>query len=155
MTGSSEPGGPKVVPSPIFVTNSGLHPSAISVTSLVSSAAVERSDLASLLGTGTAHCLDGYYASSFASEHVLSPPIVNRFSVPQHAGEEVVGLDVHIDTSTNGRATVYDYDVIIIGAGRVEIALGAQQDDEPFPSAALSRMLNAMEARAAAVAGAN
>lgn len=153
ITGNAEPGGPKVWPSGIFVMNSGLHPSAITVTSLVSAATVERSDLALLLAPGTAHCLDNYYASSFASEHITSAPLVSRFNVPQHAGEEVIGIDVHIGITQKGRPSVYDYDVVVIGAGRLEIALGAQQDAEPFPNSALDQAVTAIETRAAVAAG--
>jgi hypothetical protein len=153
ITGGAEPGGPKVWPSNIFVMNAGLRPSAISVTSLVSTAAVEEADLAKMLQTGTSHCLDDYYLSNFVGEHVTSTPLVNRFNVPQHAGEEVVGLDVHIGITQSGRPSVYDYDVVIIGAGRLEIAIGAQQDNEPFPSATLDPALQAIETRAAVAAG--
>jgi hypothetical protein len=152
MTGSTEPGGPKVFPSGIYVMNSGLHPSAISVASLVGSAAIERSDLSALLQPGTARCLDDYYASSFSSEHETSA-LVNRFSVPQHAGEQVIGLDVHIGITQNGRPSVYDWDVVVIGAGRLEIDLGAQQDNEPFPGSALDGAVRSIEARAAVAAG--
>lgn len=153
ITGNAEPGGPKVLPSGIFVMNSGLQPSAISLTSLVSSAGVEQTDLAKLLQPGTAPCLDKYYASSFASEHITSAPLVNRFNVPQHAGEEVIGLDVHVGITQKGRPSVYDYDVVVIGAGRLEIALGAQQDGEPFPNSALDGAVQKMETRAAVAAG--
>jgi hypothetical protein len=153
ITGSGEPGGPRVWPSDIYDSNSTLHPSAISVASLVSSATVEQSDLAILLQPGTSYCLDRYYASSFASEHVTSAPLVNRFNVVQHAGEEVIGLYVHIGITQNGRPSVYDYDVVVIGAGRLEIALGAQQSGEPFPSSTLDRAVQAIEARAAVAAG--
>ena len=152
MTGSTEPGGPKVFPSGIYVMKSGLHPSAISVASLVGSAAIERSDLSALLQPGTARCLDDYYASSFASEHETSA-LVNRFSVPQHAGEQVIGLDVHIGITQNGRPSVYDWDVVVIGAGRLEIDLGAQQDNEPFPGSALDGAVRSIETRAAVAAG--
>ncbi len=153
ITGGTEPGGPKVWPSSIFVLNSGLRPSAISVMSLVSNAGVERSDLAALLKPGIAHCLDNFYDASYSSEHISIPPTVNRFSVPEHAGEQVIALDVHIGITSNGHQTVYDYDVVLIGAGRLEIALGAQQNNEPFPNATLDRVAESMEARAAAVAG--
>jgi len=43
----------------------------------------------------------------------------------------------------------------VIGAGRVEIALGGQQNDEPFPNATLDHVVESMEARAARVAGAH
>ena len=153
ITGSAEPKGPQVWPSDIFVMNSGLHPSAISVTSLVGAATTEQSDLAHLLEPGTSHCLDNYYASNFVGEHVTSAPVVNRFNVPQHAGEEVIGLDVHIGITQSGRPSVYDYDVVIIGAGRLEIALGAQQDNEPFPASTLDPALQTIETRAAVAAG--
>ncbi|MGO9340951.1 MAG: hypothetical protein ACLP6E_00320 [Acidimicrobiales bacterium] len=153
LTGGAQPGGPQVIPSPIFVLNSGLHPSAISVTSIVADAAVERSDLGALLRPGIAHCLDNYYDSSFSSEHISTPPTVNRFTVPAYQGEQVIGLDVHIGITSNGRQAVYDYDVVVIGAGRIEIALGAQQNDEPFPNATLDHVVETMEARAATVAG--
>ncbi len=153
LTGATQAGGPRVWPSPIFVTNSGLHPSAISVMSMVANAGVERADLSTLVKPGVAHCLDSYYASSFSSEHVSTPPVVNRFSVPGHAGEQVIALDVHIDIVSNGRPAVYDYDVVVIGAGRLEIALGAQQNDEPFSNATLDHVVEAMETRAAVVAG--
>jgi hypothetical protein len=152
MTGSTEPGGPKVFPSGIYVMKSGLHPSAISVASLVGSAAIERSDLSALLQPGTARCLDAYYASSFSSEHETSA-LVNRFTVPQHAGEQVIGLDVHIGITQNGHPSVFDWDVVVIGAGRLEIDLGAQQDNEPFPSSALDGAVQSIEARAAVAAG--
>ena len=153
ITGSAEPGGPQVWPSDIFVMNSGLRPSAISVTSLVSTASVERADLAKMLQIGTSHCLDAYYLSNFVGEHITSAPVVNRFNVPQHAGEEVVGLDVHIGITQSGHASVYDYDVVIIGAGRIEIALGAQQDNEPFPNATLDPAVQTIETHAAVAAG--
>jgi hypothetical protein len=153
ITGEGEPGGPQVWPSNIYVMNSGLHPSAISVASLVSSATVEQSDLAALLRPGTSHCLDNYYASSFASDHITEAPRVNLFDVPGHAGEEVIGLDVHIGITQKGSPPVYDYDVVVIGAGRLEIALGAQQDNEPFPGSVLDQAVQDMEARAAVAAG--
>ncbi len=153
FTGGAQRGGPQVIPSLIYVLKAGLHPTAISVTSLVENAAVEQSDLAAMLKPGIAHCLDNYYGSSFASEHISIPPVVNRFTVPEHPGEQAIGLDVHIGITSSGRQAVYDYDVVIIGAGRIEIALGAQQNDEPFPNATLDHIVESMEARAAAVAG--
>jgi hypothetical protein len=153
LTGGAQRGGPQVIPSSIFVLNSGLRPTAISVTSVVATAAVEQTDLAALLKPGMAHCLDNYYDSSFSTEHISIPPVVNRFTVPEHPGEQAIGLDVHIGITSNGRQAVYDYDVVIIGAGRIEIALGAQQNDEPFPNATLDHVVESMEARAAAVAG--
>lgn len=153
ITGSAEPSGPQVWPSDIFVMNSGMHPSAISVTSLVKTPAAEQGDLARLLEPGTSHCLDNYYASNFVGEHITSAPVVNRFNVPQHAGEQVIGLDVHIGITQSGRASVYDYDVVIIGAGRLEIALGAQQDNEPFPASTLDPAVQTIETRAAVAAG--
>jgi hypothetical protein len=155
LTGGTQPGGPKVLPSPIYVLNSGFHPSAISVTSLVANAGVERSDLSALLRPGIAHCLDSYYDSSFSSEHISTAPKVNRFSIPGYPGEQVIALDVHIGITSNGHPAVYDYDVVVIGAGRVEIALGGQQNDEPFPNATLDHVVESMEARAARVAGAH
>jgi hypothetical protein len=153
VTGKTESGGPTVWPSRIFVTNSPFNPSAVSVSTLVQSTAVEQADLAALLKLGSAHCFDVYYSTSFASEHIVSAPLVNQFRVPQHAGEEVIGLDVHIGILLYGRPAVYDYDVVVIGAGRLEVALGAQQDDEPFPESTLNPALEAIEARAASVAG--
>jgi len=144
-----------VLPSPIFVLKSGFHPSAISVTSLVANAGVERADLSALLKPGIEHCLDSYYDSSFSSEHITTAPTVNRFTIPEHAGEQVIALDVHIGITSNGHPAVYDYDVVVIGAGRIEIALGGQQNDEPFPNAALDHVVESMEGRAAAVAGAH
>jgi hypothetical protein len=155
LTGGTQPGGPKVLPSPIFVLKSGFHPSAISVTSLVANAGVERADLSALLKPGIEHCLDSYYDSSFSSEHITTAPTVNRFTIPEHAGEQVIALDVHIGITSNGHPAVYDYDVVVIGAGRIEIALGGQQNDEPFPNAALDHVVESMEGRAAAVAGAH
>ena len=112
-------------------------------------------------GPTSAHCSSrashtastSYYDSSFASEHISTPPSVNRFSVPGHTGEQVIGLDVHIGITSNGHPAVYDYDVVVIGAGRLEISLGAQQNNEPFPNATLDHIVSAMETRAAAVAG--
>jgi hypothetical protein len=155
LTGATQPGGPHVYPSPIFVTSTGLRPSAISVASVVANVTTERSDLAARFKEGIAHCLDSYYDSSFSAEHISAPPTVNRFTVPEHAGEQVIGIDVHIGITTNGRPAVYDYDVVVIGAGRIEIALGGQQNDEPFPNAALDHVVESMEARAATVAGAH
>jgi hypothetical protein len=153
VTGKTEPGGPKVWPSAIFVTTNQFNPSAISVSTLVANVATEQSDLAALLRLGTAHCFDQYYQTSFASEHIISAPLVSQFRVPQHAGEEVIGLDVHVGISLNGRPAVYDYDLVVIGAGRLEVALGAQEDDEPFPGSVLDPVVQAMEAQAASVAG--
>ena len=153
LTGATQPGGPHVYPSPIFVTTSGLHPSAISVASVVNDATTERTDLASLFKAGIAHCLDVYYDSSYSAEHISTPPRVNRFTVPEHAGEQVIGLDVHIGITTNGHPAVYDYDVVVIGAGRIEISLGAQQNNEPFSNSTLDQVVVAMEKRAAQVAG--
>jgi hypothetical protein len=48
---------------------------------------------------------------------------------------------------------VFDWDVVVIGAGRLEIDLGAQQDNEPFPSSALDGAVQSIEARAAVAAG--
>ena len=153
LTGGTQPGGPHVYPSPIFVTSSGLHPSAISVASVVANATIERTDLAALFKAGISHCLDAYYDSSFSAEHISTPPRVNRFSVPEHSGEQVIGLDVHIGIATNGHPAVYDYDVVVIGAGRIEISLGAQQNNEPFSNSTLDQVVQAMESRAAQVAG--
>jgi hypothetical protein len=153
VTGKTEPGGPSVWPSRIFVTKSRFNPSAVSVSSLASSTATEQGALAALLKPGSAHCFDVYYQTSFASEHITSAPLVNQFRVPQHAGEEVIGLDVHIGILLFGQPAVYDYDVVVIGAGRLEVAIGAQEDDEPFPEAVLNPAVQAIEARAASVAG--
>lgn len=153
LTGKTEPGGPQIWPSPTYVLNSGFHPSAISVAALADSPSAERSTLSSLFGQGTFHCLSEYYAASFASEHVTGTPVVSRFSVPQHDGEQIIGLDVHIGTSQDGHRSVYDYDVVVIGAGRLEIALGAQQDFEPFSQTTLARALQGVEARAVVAAG--
>ncbi|MFZ0667000.1 MAG: hypothetical protein WAM97_14705 [Acidimicrobiales bacterium] len=149
ITGATEPGGTQVWPSQSFNMNAGLKPSAISVTSLESSVGIEQADLSAFVAPGVARCLDDYYASNFAADHITSAPIVNRFAVPQHAGEEVIGLDVHIGISPGGRPQVYDYDVVIIGSGRLEIALGAQQNNEPFPIATLDQSLQGIESRAA------
>jgi hypothetical protein len=119
----------------------------------VTSSSVEQGDLAALSATGVAHCFDEYYASSFAGDHITTAPVVNRFSVPQHSGEEVIGLDVHMGISEGGKPAVYDYDVVVIGAGRLEVSLGLQQDDEPFPSATLAQALEAVETRVAVAAG--
>jgi hypothetical protein len=153
LTGKTEPGGPTVWPSRIFVTSSQFKPSAVSVSTLAASAATEQADLAALLKPGSSHCFDDYYSTSFASEHIISAPLVNQFLVPQHSGEEVIGLDVHIGILLFGRPAVYDYDVVVIGAGRLEIAIGAQQDNEPFPEMALKSAVQAIEARAASDAG--
>ena len=153
ITGTTEPGGPVVWPSRSFEADTGFHPSAISLTSLVASTADEQADLAALLQPGVAHCLDEYYKSSFAGLHPTTAPNVNQFTVPTHAGEEVIGLDVHVGILLDGKPAVYDYDLVVIGAGRLEMAIGAQQDNDPFPNTTLFQALQTMEARAAVAAG--
>ncbi len=121
LTGaSSEYNEPKVFDSDLFTEPGG--PSASSTVVQVSSASVERSDLARYSSLALSPCLSLWKQAPFLD--VPQAPVYDAFVAPRVAGVQAIGFHFRYQLGGSGSPTTQFYgDLIVAGSGRLEGAI--------------------------------
>jgi hypothetical protein len=151
LSGVTEAGGPPVVSSKWFTSAGGQGFE--SATVLTGSVSTEESDLSAFSTPHAASCLQGWFASlDAAGDQIIGVPAVQPLHVAVAAGEHGVGFHVSVSTRSEGTQTTLDEDFIILGGGRVEVALVGEAVGSKVDSSVVSSELGGLEHRLQGVA---
>jgi hypothetical protein len=153
LIGTSQPGGPPVYSSGWIAAPGTTRAGFESAVVLTPTAATQESDLAALDSTGTARCLQGWFASlDTAGDAIFGVPTVAPWSVSPVAGERAAGFAVSVTTRSGGpMVNVYE-DLVFLGAGRVEIGLVGESIGNPVSGSLEAFELSGLESRLRTVA---
>jgi hypothetical protein len=124
-----------------------------SAVALLATVPDEVSALSKLTSVSAASCLQGWFASlDVAQDQIVDAPQLTAIHVTAVAGERCVGFRLKIVTrSGNTQASVQE-DLIVLGAGRVEVVLLGEAVGAQINSATESSVLSGVEQRLQIVA---
>ena len=152
LSGTTEPGGPHVEPSGWFTSQDG-SAGIESYVVVANSAATQQSDVAAIMANGTQSCLQGWFASlDQAGDQIVGVPTVVRVPVAALAGERASGFSATVVTRVDGTKVQVNEELVVLGAGRVEVGLVSESTAAPPPAQSVeSSELSGLEHRLKAV----
>jgi hypothetical protein len=159
VTGTTAPSGQTVVSSrwatdaPRVSTASTGFTGFESAVVLMSSESIARSDVDALDGSKAPSCLQGWFASLDESgDQIVGVPLISRFSPSVGSGEIGAGFHVSIVTGSTASPRPVDEDLVIVSAGRIEVALVGQALNGKVSSAVEASLISGISNRLAAEA---
>jgi hypothetical protein len=156
VTGTNAPSGPSVISS-AWATNA-VHGSTgltgfESAVVLTGSELVARSDLGGLDTSRSTPCLQGWFASLDQSgDQIVGVPSISRFSPTVGAGELTAGFHISIVTGSTSAPRPVNEDILVISAGRIEVALFGQTLSGRVSSSIEASLISGISNRLAAEA---
>jgi hypothetical protein len=152
LVGAGQPGGPAVYSSG-WITHSSPDTGFESSVELNRSVVTQQSDIATFDGSGAASCLQGWFASLDVShDAIVGVPSVKPLDVSAVAGESAAGFSVSVSARSGGTLENVDEQLIVLGAGKVEVGL-ASESIGAFVSPALEAIeVTGLESRMRSVA---
>jgi hypothetical protein len=152
LVGTSQPGGPTVYPSG-WITQASPNAGFESSVELNRSSSTEQSDVAALGGSGAASCLQGWFASLDVSDDaIVGVPTVKAIDVSRGAGESAAGFSVSVSARSGGTLKEVDEQLVVLGAGRVEVGLVSESTGVPVSPTLEAAELTGLEGRLRTVA---
>ncbi len=150
-TGATQPGGPRVDSSGWFVSPSGAS-AFESYVVLTNAPATEESDVAALTGNRAGSCMRGWFASPDQSgDQNVGVPTVSSVAVQAISGERAVGFRAAAVTRIKGAEVQVNEELVVLGAGRVEVALVGESIGEQVMSTVESSQVHGLEHRLGSV----
>ncbi len=115
---------------------------------LTQAVTTEESDLAVLSRNRTDSCLQGWFASLDQSgDQIVGVPTVSSVAMPTVAGERAVGFRADVVTRINGADVQVNMELVVLGAGRIEVGLVSESTGSQLAPSADSSELNGLEHR--------
>jgi hypothetical protein len=146
VTGTTQPQGPPLVPS-LWMT-SGSTAGFFSQVALNQSASTVQSDMTALDKRDAASCLRGWFASlDLSGDRIVGVPTVVGFTPAVVAGERVSAFGVSVTESSGGATESVDEDLVILGAGRIEVAVVGEAVGESVDAPVEASLLSGVENR--------
>jgi hypothetical protein len=159
VTGATTPSGQSVVSSswatnaPRVSTGSTGFTGFESAVVLASSESIARSDVDALDGSKAPSCLQGWFASLDQSgDQIVGVPLISRFSPSVGAGETSAGFHISIVIGSIASPRPVDEDLLIVSAGRIEVALVGQALNGKVSSSVEASLMSGISNRLAAEA---
>ena len=137
LVGATQPGGPSVYTSG-WITRDSPSTGIESSVELNQSVVTQQSDIATLDGSGATSCLQGWFGS---------------LDVSAEAGESAAGFSVSVSARSGGTLKNVDEQLIVLGAGRVEVGLVSESIGAFVSPALEATEVTALENRLRTVAG--
>ena len=153
LVGATQPGGPSVYTSG-WITRDSPSTGIESSVELNQSVVTQQSDIATLDGSGATSCLQGWFASLDVSDDaIVGVPSVKALDVSAEAGESAAGFSVSVSARSGGTLKNVDEQLIVLGAGRVEVGLVSESIGAFVSPALEATEVTALENRLRTVAG--
>ena len=148
VSGTTEPGGPQVASSGWFASPIGSASAFESYVVLTRAVTTEQSDVAALTARPGSSCMQGWFASLDQSgDQIVGVPIVSAVPIAVMSGERAVGFSAAVVTRINGAEVQVNEELVVLGAGRVEVGLVSESKAALMPSSVESSQLNGLEHR--------
>jgi hypothetical protein len=159
VTGTTTASGPSVLSSnwvtdePQVSTGSPGFTGFESAVVLTSSESVARSDVDALDDPKAPSCLQGWFASLDESgDQIIGVPLTSRFSPSVGQAEVAAGFHISIVTGSTASPQHVDEDLLVVSAGRVEVALLGEALNEKVTSPVEASLVSGISNRLAAEA---
>jgi hypothetical protein len=151
VTGTTEPGGPKVESSGWFTSQNG-SAGVDSYVVVAPSVTTQQSDVAAIMANRTQSCLQGWFASLDQSgDQILGVPTVAAVPVAALSGERAAGFSATVVTQVRGAKVQVNEELVVLGAGRVEVGLVSESTAAQLTPSIESSELSGLEHRLKAV----
>jgi hypothetical protein len=154
VTDSTSSGGPRVYTSGWITSPVSGQAGFESAVVLNQTVATEESDVATLDAGGAASCFQGWFASlDVSGDAIVGAPTVTSMNVAALPGESVAGFRVSVVTRPPGKPEEnINEDLVVIGAGRVEVGLVSESVGSPVSASVEVTELRGLESRLRVVA---
>jgi hypothetical protein len=106
------------------------------------------SDIGPLMGSRAASCLQGWFASLDRSgDQIVGVPTVATVPVAVVSGEQAAGFRASVETRINNAEVQVNEELVVIGAGRVEVGLVSEATGAQVTPSVESSQLKGLERR--------